>query len=137
MIEEVQCISARCGDEYKILLIRVSNMRPIAGLRLQTELWESENTVIDPRMTFSPLKLKGFSDIVYRLYGMFSENKIDFDKDLNVENSKQVVMNKLTDADFIQSIIKEAHDLANGISPDKRKEIDNKETIDKLKEHFK
>ena len=96
----------------------------------------SENTVIDPRMTFSPLKLKGFSDIVYRLYGMFSENKIDFDKDLNVENSKQVVMNKLTDADFIQSIIKEAHDLANGISPDKRKEIDNKETIDKLKEHF-
>ena len=38
--------------------------------------------------------------------------------------------------DFIQSIIKEAHDLANGISPDKRKEIDNKETIDKLKEHF-
>ena len=47
MIEEVQCISARCGDEYKILLIRVSNMRPIAGLRLQTELWESDNMAID------------------------------------------------------------------------------------------
>ena len=47
MIEEVQCISVRCGDEYKILLIRESNMRTIAGLRLQKELWESDNTAID------------------------------------------------------------------------------------------
>ena len=91
-----------------------------------------------PRETFLPLKISDIDITANRLKGMFCSSKhdIDLNKDINCLNGYMVINNKLMSSEFYKGIFKNIEDVTNGITKEKREELNEQETISKLKEHF-
>lgn len=91
-----------------------------------------------PRKTFVPLRIDDIDVLVKRLHGMLcsSKDKINLNDDMNCRNGYSAINNKLMSSDFYKGIFKQTDDMEKGISKEQREEIEEQDTLKKLKEHF-
>ena len=96
-----------------------------------------ENSIFYARKTFEPLKLRSASVMVTKLKGMLcNSNTLGFMSDDNCILGYKIISDKLVRPEFYRSVLSQAQDLQKGISKSDRAAMNEKEQMDKLKEHF-
>ncbi len=55
---------------------------------------------------------------------------------MNCRNGYSAINNKLMSSDFYKGIFKQTDDMEKGISKEQREELEEQDTLKKLKEHF-
>lgn len=97
-----------------------------------------ENSIFYARKTFEPLKLKAASVMATKLKGMLcNTNTLGFMSDENCILGYKIISDKLVRPDFYRSVLSQAQDLQKGISKSDRAVINEKDRMERLKEHFK
>lgn len=97
---------------------------------------KTDGTLVSVGGTLNRLSIKPIHDAAGRLFGMFCGADVDINSDINCTNGYAALYNKLTSPEFHTSILDMTEDMQNGISKEKRKEMNERAEINKLAEHF-